>query len=419
MADKRIGSGFDAFRSRGFASYWGALVSTGFAVQIQTVAVGWQVYEMTRDPLDLGLVGLSQFLPALLLLVVTGTVADRFPRRAIMAGCLFLMAVVALGLMLLTRDATPHVGLIFALMALFGMARAFYNPARQSIVPNLVPPEHLSGAVAVNSTANQVATICGPVAGGLLYVINPGVAFGASLALFGLSAALVATIPRLPQRIAQGRATLETLSAGFRYIWREKVVLGAISLDLFAVLLGGATALLPIYASDVLDIGPTGLGVLRAAPAVGALLMAFYLIRRPLEDHAGRIMLAAVAAFGVFTLVFALSETLWISVLALALTGAADMISMYVRGTLIQLWTPDDVRGRVNAVNQVFIGASNELGAFRAGASAALFGPVAAVVIGGAGTLAVAALWRRWFPQLAAIRLLDDPAAPGRSVKRG
>lgn len=408
MAKWYKGRGFEAFENPGFASYWGALLATGFAVQIQTVAVGWQVYDLTRDPLDLGLVGLSQFLPALLLVVITGTVADRYPRRAILSICLSFMAMVSLGLIVLTRSGVQNVALIFALIAVFGAARAFYNPARQSIIPNLVPPHQLSGAIAINSSTGQIGTICGPVLGGILYAVNPVAAYGTSLFLFAVAAILYAFIPRLPQQISKGRATLEKLSAGIRYIWGRKVVLGAISLDLFAVLLGGAMALLPIYASDILQIGPAGLGILRAAPAVGALLMGAWLIARPINDHAGKIMFASVAAFGAFTVVFALSETLWLSVAALALTGAADMISMNVRATLIQLWTPDDLRGRVNAVNQVFIGASNEMGAFRAGVSAAFIGPVAAVLVGGAGTLAVAALWMRWFPQLVSIRSLTD-----------
>ncbi len=406
MSSFTFGERFEAFESPGFAYYWGALLATGFAVQIQTVAVGWQVYDLTRDPLALGLVGLSQFLPALLLVIVTGAVADRFPRRMILLICLGLMALVALGLTALTLSGTTNVVFIFALIAGFGAARAFYNPARQSIIPNLVPPEKLAGAIAINATTNQLGTICGPVAGGLLYAINPVAAYGASLALFGLAAVLYGLIPHLPQKISAGRATLETLSAGVRYIWAHKVVLGAISLDLFAVLLGGAIALLPIYASDILNIGPSGLGLLRAAPAVGAVAMGAWLIARPISDNAGRIMFGSVAAFGVFIMVFAFSETLWISLVALALTGAADMISVNLRNTLVQLWTPDELRGRVNAVNQVFIGASNEFGAFRAGVSAAFIGPVAAVFIGGAGTLAVAALWMRWFPDLAAIRSL-------------
>lgn len=396
----------DAFRNPGFPSYWVALVASGFAIQIQTVAVGWQVYDLTRDPLDLGLVGLSQFLPAILLVLVTGTVADRFPRRAIMAVCLGVMALGAAGLMALTRGG-GDVGAIFALIVVFGAARAFFNPARQSIVPNLVPGPGLSNAIAVNTSGSQIATICGPVAGGLLYGVNPMAAYGASLGLFALAALFVARIPKPPQRTRKSRITAETLGAGFRYIWGHKVVLGAISLDLFAVLLGGATALLPVYARDVLEIGPSGLGFLRAAPAVGAIATGLYLMARPISDHAGRTMFAAVAVFGVFTAVFAVSETLWISVVALAVIGAADMVSVNIRATLVQLWTPDELRGRVNAVNQVFIGASNELGGFRAGSMAALTGPVAAVFVGGIGAVAVAGIWWRAFPGLARIRTLD------------
>jgi len=244
------------------------------------------------------------------------------------------------------------------------------------------------------------------VAGGLLYGIGLEAAFGTTIALFALAAFCVLRLPKPPTRARSPAPTWEMLIAGFRYIWTNKVVLGAISLDLFAVVLGGATALLPVYARDVLDLGPLGLGLLRAAPAVGALSMGFVLIFNPIRDHAGRTMFATVAAFGAFTVVFAVSQTLWLSVLSLALIGAADMVSVVIRGTLIQLWTPDDLRGRVNAVNQVFIGASNEFGAFRAGTTAAFFGPVAAVVAGGVGTLAVAGIWLKLFPTLAGIRRL-------------
>jgi MFS family permease len=361
-----------------FRTTGGALLCTGFAVQIQTVAVGWQVYDLTRDPLDLGLIGLSQFLPALMLVLVTGAVADRYPRQVIMGLCLLVMAAASAGLLALTLRGLPDVRCVFALMALFGAARAFYNPARQSIVPNLVPPPLLPNAIAVNSSANQIAVICGPVAGGLLYGLHPPAAHSAALGLFACAAVLIATIPKPRQHVARGATSWETLSAGFRYIWHQKVVLGAISLDLFAVVLGGATALLPVYARDVLEIGPVGLGLLRAGPGIGAIAMSLYLMANPIRDHAGRVMLVSVAAFGVF-----------------------------VRATLIQLWTPDDLRGRVNAVNQVFIGASNEVGGFRAGVGAAVAGPVAAVLVGGLGTLAVAGLWLRLFPQLARIRRLD------------
>lgn len=403
----RTRSGLVAFQDAGFRNYWIALICTGFAVQIQTVAVGWQVYDLTRNTFDLGLIGLSHFAPALLLVFVTGTVADRFSRRWIIGINLCVMATGATGLLLLTTSGIPHVGFIFLLMAVFGTARAFYNPARQSIVPNLVPPNHLAQAIATTSSGAQISTICGPVAGGLLYGLSPNAAYGTSVILFLTSALLVLNLPKLAQNLSKRATNWETLSAGFRYIWTQKVILGAISLDLFAVILGGATALLPVFARDVLDIGPIGLGFLRAGPGIGAIIVGLYLMANPITDHAGRAMFIAIAIFGVFTTVFALSETVWLSIAALIILGGADMVSIFVRSTLIQLWTPDELRGRVNAVNQVFIGASNEVGAFRAGSLAAVMGPVTAVLIGGVGTLIVAGVWLRKFPELGRINKLD------------
>jgi MFS family permease len=397
---------FALFRHAGYLRYWIALILTGFAFQMQTVAIGWQVYDLTRNPLDLGLVGLSQFLPALLLVLVTGAVADRYPRRRILGVCLIVQAICAAGFVWLSNAGLTGAWPIFGLLVVFGGARAFYNPARQAIVPNLVPAEDLPRAIALNMTSGQVATICGPVAGGLLYGIAPSAAYGATLAFLLASGVLVLGIPKPAQRRPAAYTNWSVISGGFRYIWSEKVVLGAISLDLFAVLLGGAMALLPVYARDILEVGPAGLGMLRSASAVGAICVGAFLIARPVRDHAGRIMFAAVIAFGLFTLVFSLSQTLWISVAALVCMGAADMLSVNIRGTLVQIWTPDDLRGRVNAVNQVFIGASNEVGGFRAGTMAALIGPVAAVAVGALGTLAVAGLWMRAFPQLRRIRSL-------------
>jgi MFS family permease len=396
-----------SFRSAGFTPYWIALIASGFAVQIQTVAVGWQVYDLTRDPLDLGLVGLSQFLPALLLVLVTGAVSDRFQRRSVMSLCLAAEAACAVALLVFTLAEMTDVRVIFAILVALGTARAFYNPARQSIVPNLVPPEHLGNAITLNTTAVQVATIAGPVSGGLLYGLAPEAAYIAAAALLVGAAVLLRFIPPLQQKITQERATWKAFLAGFQYIWRAKIVLGAISLDLFAVLLGGTTALLPIFARDILEVGPWGLGLLRAAPAIGAISVGLYLIANPIRDHAGMIMFAAILLFGLSTLVFGVSRIVWLSIVALIVMGCADMVSVYVRNTLIQLWTPDAVRGRVNAVNQVFIGASNELGGFRSGVSAALIGTVPAVVIGGVGTLLVTALWLKWFPELRRTRHLD------------
>ena len=402
------------FRSVGFRHYWLAVVASSFAVQIQTVAVGWQVYDLTRDPLDLGLVGLSQFLPALLLVLITGTFSDRFQRRTIMSVCLAVEALCAVALLAFTLGRLEDVRIVFAILAALGTARALYNPARQSIVPNLVAPEHLAQAITINTTAQQIATIAGPVSGGLLYGIAPELAYATAALLLFLAAALVSVIPRLPQTITPAWTNWEALLAGFQYIWRTKVVLGAITLDLFAVLLGGSVALLPVYARDILEVGPWGLGLLRAAPAIGAIALGFYLITHPIRNHAGVIMFAAVFVFGLSTIGFGISETVWLSVAALVVLGAADMVSVYVRNTLIQLWTPDVVRGRVNAVNQVFIGASNELGGFRSGTSAALIGAVPAVVVGGLGTVLVAGIWAALFPELTRVRQITRPPAAAR-----
>lgn len=393
-------SAWSALSHRGFALYWVSRLCATFATQIVSVAVGWQVYDLTRDPFDLGLVGLVQFAPALLLVLVTGTVSDRFNRRLIVAICQFIEGGCAAALFAMTLSGNVSVTTVFIVLFVFGTARAFMNPASQSLVPNLVPPEALASAIALSSSSWQLAVILGPVAGGLLYGLDPELAYGVALVLFLSAAVFIALVPKPPQKTLREPTTWTTVVAGFEYVWHEKIVLGAISLDLFAVLLGGAVALLPAYARDILDVGPFGLGLLRSAAGVGAIVTALYLAARPIRDHAGLIMFACVALFGVFVLIFGVSTLVWLSVVALALAGAADMVSVYVRETLIQLWTPDAVRGRVNAVNMVFIGASNELGEFRAGTVAALIGVVPAVVIGGLGTIAVAALWMVWFPGL-------------------
>jgi MFS family permease len=409
-ADPVSSSRWAAFQNAAFLRYWLSRLASSFAVQIQTVAVGWQVYDLTRNPLDLGFVGLSQFLPALLLVLVTGAVADRYRRRTIMAVCLAVEAICATALLAFTLSGTGSVWMIFVILAAFGTARAFYNPAQQSLLPNLVPTEILGNAIALSSGGWQIATICGPVVGGLLYDIAPGLAYGTALALLIVSAVLILLVPRRAKRIVPQQANWETIVAGFRYIWSEKIVLGAISLDLFAVLLGGATALLPVYARDILDVDASGLGLLRAGQAMGAIMVAFYLATHRIRDHAGLWMLIFVGVFGLFTVIFGVSTLLWLSVLALMVMGAADMVSVYVRETLIQLWTPDPVRGRVNAVHMVFVGASNELGEFRAGVSAALIGTVPAVVIGGFGTIGVAVLWCWLFPDLRRARHIDGRA---------
>lgn len=382
-------------------------MAASFSANIVSVAVSWQIYDATRDPLYLGLVGLVIFAPSLLLVLVTGMAADRFSRRVILAVSIFVEGAAALALLVFALAGSRDVAPIFALLAVIGLARAFTGPASSSLVPNLVPPEALSNAVAVNSSAWQMANIAGPMAGGLLYGVSAGLAYGVAGALGIVGAALVFLIPPPAKRRREDRASLKTLTAGFGYIWREKVVLGAISLDLFAVLLGGAVALLPVYARDILEVGPIGLGMLRAAPGVGAIAVAVVLHRFPVRDYAGRTLFAFVALFGLFTMVFGFSTSVWVAVPALLLMGATDMVSVVLRETLIQLWTPDEVRGRVSAVNWVFIGASNELGALRAGVVAAMWGTVFAVAVGGAGTVAVAGIWTRLFPGLYRQRAID------------
>lgn len=399
---------YAAFRHRPFLSYWVARFLTTFATMIVSVAVGWQVYDLTRDPFDLGIVGIVQFLPSLLLVLVTGVVADRFGRRLIMTLSSLIEAGCAVALLLLTLRGLAGPLPIFVVLAMFGIARAFYGPASSSLFANLVPPEDFANAIAWNSSAWQTATIVGPVAGGLLYGLSAETAYITAAVLMLVAALLVFTIPKPAQQTATDKPTMETLFAGFRYIWSEKIVLGAISLDLFAVLLSGASALLPVYARDILELGPWGLGLLRSAPGIGAICVAVWLAGHPIRDHAGKIMLGFVGLFGAVTVLFGVSTIAWLSILALALLGATDMFSVYIRETLIQLWTPDDVRGRVNAVNQVFVGASNEVGEFRAGTMAALIGTVPAVVIGGIGAVAVAGLWAWLFPALRRVRHLNS-----------
>lgn len=403
------GDRFAAFRHVSYTRFFFARFLASFAIQIISVAVGWQMYDETRNTLYLGLIGLFQFLPSLVLMLVTGTVADRYNRRAIASICMFISALCAAFLLGLTITGRFAPVPVFAIMIVFGIERAFMAPAVQSLAPNLVPAKDLSNAVAWNSSSWQTAAIIGPVAGGLLYGISATVAYSAALVLLVLSAALMTLIEKPAQRTLGEPASWNAVLAGLRFIRTERVVLGAISLDLFAVLLGGAVALMPVFASEILVLGPLGLGLLRSAPGIGAIVVALALATYPVRHNAGLLMFAGVALFGVGTIIFGLSETAWLSIGALMLMGGADMISVYVRETLIALWTPDEVRGRVNAVNMVFVGASNELGEFRAGTMAHAIGPIPAVVIGGAGTLLVSVVWALGFPQLWRIDNLDAP----------
>jgi MFS family permease len=394
--------GYAAFRSRDFRLFSASRLLSIMALQMQNVAVGWLVYDLTRSAFALGLVGLAAFVPALALVLVTGHVADAFDRRLIMLIAHAATALSAAGLVLFAATGADAALPVYGLVALAGTARAFGLPAQQALLPLLVPREDFGNAVAWNSSVNQTATISGPALGGVLYLLGPTIVFATVAAAFAAAALLAALIvPRPPERRRE-RTSWTTLVAGLSFIRAHPVVLGAISLDLVAVFLGGATALLPIFAQDILHVGPVGLGLLRSAPAVGALAMAFALAHRPVARNAGRRMLQAVALFGLSTIGFGLSTSLYLSLACLALIGAADMVNVYVRQTLVQTETPDAMRGRVAAVNSIFIGASNELGEFESGTLAALLGAVPAVVIGGAATIAVAALWGRMFPQLAA-----------------
>ena len=341
-----------------------------------------------------------QFLPALILVLVTGLAADRFPRRRIIQVCLAIELACAAALFAFAGAQGHEVWQIFVVLVLLGTARAFANPAASSLAPNLVPPAALANAISMNVSAWQLASILGPVAGGLLYGISGPMAYATAAALIVAAVASISFVRGPSQRASEQATSLGTMLAGFRYIWHEKTVLGAISLDLFAVLMGGAVALMPVFARDILEVGPWGLGMLRAAPGIGAILTALLLAKLPIRDHAGAVLFVFVAGFGFFTLLFGLSTSVWMSVPLLALIGACDMVSVSIRETIMQLWTPDEVRGRVNAVNSVFIGASNELGEFRAGMMAAFIGAQAAVALGGGATMAVAGIWSWAFPGL-------------------
>jgi MFS family permease len=391
-----------------FMRFWWARLTGTMAAQMLMVALGWQMYDLTGSAWDLGLVGLAQFVPALALTLLAGHVVDRHDRRSIFAACLALQCAVAL--LLAAGSAGGWVGreLILGLSLLLGASRAFQMPASQALVPQLVPVELLPRALAFSSGAMQAAIIAGPAVGGFVYAAGAAVVYALCAALFVAAVVCVLAV-RVERSIAPREpVTLASLTAGFTFIWRRKAVLGAVSLDLFAVLLGGASALLPIFAKDILHTGPWGLGLLRAAPAVGALAMSVWLVRWPIERRVGRVMFGAVALYGVATIAFAWSTLFWLSFAALLVSGAADMVSVVIRQSLVQLDTPDAMRGRVAAVNSVFIGASNQLGEFESGATAALLGPVGSVLLGGFGTLAIVAVWMRRFPDLARRERLSE-----------
>ena len=378
---------------------------------MQSVAVGWQVYEITREPFDLGLVGLVQFLPMFLLFLPAGHAADVVDRRKLLTGCYGAFAVCSALLLATTLLAPSSVHFIYAALVMVGIVRAFSGPVSRSLLPQLVADEDLANAVAWNGTFFQTATIMGPAIGGLVYALFRG---PSAVYVGAIMTGLAAMVSTFKIRTREGKArereevSLRSVLAGLRYIRDRRLLLGAISLDLFAVLLGGAVALLPVYAREILHTGPWGLGVLRSAPAAGAVAMATFLAYRPLRKRAGATMLWCVGGFGIFTMVFGLSRSMSLSLFALLLVGAADMVSVVVRGTLVQLATPDSMRGRVNAVELIFVGASNELGQFESGITAQWLGPVPAVVLGGIGTILVTLIWAWRFPHLRNVDQLTD-----------
>jgi MFS family permease len=386
------------------------------ALEMQSVAVGWQIYEITHRALDLGYVGLAQFLPGILLFLVSGHVVDKFNRRAILVSCYCGYVLCSTLLLMVALRAGKSVGLIYGILILIGVVRSFNGPVSRAILPQLVPEHHFPSAVAWASSVYQAATILGPALGGVAYAAFHGPAFvyASSAAASTVAALSTMQIKTTPKTRNREPVSVDSMLAGFRYIWKEKLIFGSISLDLFAVLLGGAIALLPVYAREILRIGPWGLGLLRSAPALGGATMALALAYRPMRRNAGRTMLWCVAGFGAFTVLFGISHNLVLSMIALVFVGATDMVSVIVRGTLIQVATPDEMRGRVNAVDMIFIGASNEFGQFESGLTAHWFGTVPAVVLGGIGTLVVTALWAWRFPELRnADRLTDLRRDPG------
>jgi MFS family permease len=389
------------FRYPSFVRYMGARLLTVLALQMQSVAVGWQIYEITRSPLALGLTGLAQFLPGILLFLLSGHAADRIRRRNLMVACFAGFTICSGSLLWIQRGSVHSPGPIYFVLVVLGVTRAFSGPAMRALVPLLVPAEHFQSGVAWEASMTQTATVLGPAAGGFLYALfrGPGAVYATAMVIEVAAIVFAVGIKARGPLRPPASLTVESVLAGLRYIWQQKVILGVVSLDLFAVLLGGAVALLPVYAGDILRTGPWGLGLLRSAPGVGAVTMAILLAHKPLRK-AGATMLWCVAGFGAFTVVFGLSRSFVLSLAALLFVGATDMVSVVTRGTLVQLTTPDEMRGRVNAVEMMFIGASNELGQFESGITADWFGTVPAVVLGGAGALLITVLWAWRFPEL-------------------
>ncbi len=410
-------------RHRDFGLYWVGMLLANMAVQIQAVTIGWQIYTLGRTTMTIeesaflvGMVGLAQFLPLFALTLWAGALADRHSRRGIVVAALVVDTFCALGLVAVALEPSPAFAHIFAIAAVFGASRAFLAPAASALVPMLVPRVDMPRAISLKSISWQAAVIIGPWAGGLLVAFSTATAYATSAILYALGLGIILLIRARTTPERQPGSQWQQIKEGLAYTWTNKIIFGAISLDLFAVLLGGATALLPAFATDILNVGPEGFGILRSGPAIGALTMALILTRWPLTRRAGVRMFWAVAAFGVATIVFGLSRNMWLSVAALAVLGAADMISVYVRQTLMQIVTPDDMRGRVSSVSYLFISGSNELGEFESGVVSRFIGPVGAAIFGGIGTLGVTGLWAWMFPALRRADRLDGSDLPERTT---
>jgi MFS family permease len=406
-------------RHRDFGLYWTGMLLANLAVQIEAVTIGWQIYTLGRATMSIeesafmvGMVGLAQFLPLFALTLWAGALADRHSRRGIVMAALVVEIFCVLGLVAVALEPSPAFTHIFAIAAVFGAARAFLAPAASALVPMLVPRVDMPRAISLKSISWQAAVIIGPWAGGMLCAISTAAAYGTAAVLYGLGLGILLLMRARTTPERQPGSQWQQIKEGLAYTWTNKIIFGAISLDLFAVLLGGATALLPAFASDILKVGAEGFGILRSGPAIGALAMALALTRWPLTRRAGVRMFWAVAAFGVATVVFGLSKNMWLSVAALAVLGAADMISVYVRQTLMQIVTPDDMRGRVSSVSYLFISGSNELGEFESGVVSRFLGPVGAAIFGGIGTLGVTGLWAWMFPALRKADRLDGRDLP-------
>jgi len=405
--DEPVPSARALLKERDYLLFWGTRWTGSFASQIQSVAMGWQMYALARlersveeSAFLVGMIGLAAFVPVFLLTLPAGEAADRYDRKKVLLLCLSgeIVSVMTLALATVNGHASP--ALLLGIAVVFGASRAFFAPANTALGPMLVPRKLLPRAIAWNSLAWQTASIAGPAAAGLLVARSAETAYFTTFALYGVSAVLVFMIRGNAKPEVKPGSRWQLMREGLSYVWCQKIVFGAISLDLFAVLLGGATALLPVFARDVLHVGPEGFGILRAGPAIGATAVALWLAANPIRRHAGRIMFLGVAVFGLATVAFGVSKSLWLSVAALAVLGGADMLSVYVRQTLVQLVTPDHMRGRVASVSSVFIGASNELGEFESGVVARLLGPVGAAIFGGVGAVMVTALWAKLFPDL-------------------